>query len=339
MAVGTSSSGSYYLQGSFSGGDRFPFRGNIGVRYAETEQTSSGFLGVQNGSDFFPLDPDNPFVVTDRDYDDVLPSFNMAFEFTDSLVFRLAASRTITRPDPVDLRQGWDLDDVDGTDNEGDSGNPDLEPYRTDNYDLSLELYPERGGSYAIGVFYKKLDGFIADGVQFVDIDLSPFDPALGITEFEIDRPVNTDGGDITGVELALHTPFDTFTDGFMSNFGINASVTYVDAELDAVREDTEFFVELRGTSKWSGNIVGYYENGPFGVRLAYNVRDDFLHQEAISSNDFDEFTKGTAHPVLTSEMGSGEIQLVAEKIRQRHSRLDQTFVGLAVDGQANSVL
>jgi len=280
---------SAYLQGSFSGGDRYPYRGNIGVRYAETEQTSTGLLSVS----------DNEIVTTDRTYDDVLPSANIAFDLTDSVVFRLAASRTITRPDPFDLRQGWDLEEVDGTDNEGESGNPELEPYRTDNYDMSLEWYPDRGGSYAIGVFHKKLDGYIADGVEFVDIDLSVFDPVLGITEFEIDRPVNTDGGTITGVELALHTPFDTFTDGFMSNFGITASVTYVDAELDAIREDTDFFVELRGTSEWSGNIVGYYENGPFGARLAYNVRNDFLHQEAISSVKFDEFTKGTEYVTL----------------------------------------
>jgi iron complex outermembrane receptor protein len=208
------------------------------------------------------------------------------------VVYRFAASKTVTRPDPVDLRQGWDLDDIDGTDNEGDSGNPDLQPYRTDNYDMSLEWYPEGGGAYAIGVFYKELEGFIADGEEIVPIDLSPFDPTLGIQDFEIERPINTDGGDITGFELALHTPFDVFSDGFLSHFGINASVTYVDAKLDAVR-GTGRFVELRGTSEWSGNIVAYFEKGPFGARVAYNDRDDFLHQEAVSSNDFDEFTEG----------------------------------------------
>jgi TonB-dependent receptor len=282
-----------YVQASFSNDDaRFPFRGNIGVRYARTRQTSVGFLGVQDGDNFVPLDPDNPIAGTDRTYSDTLPSFNIAFDLTDTVVYRFAASKTVTRPDPVDLRQGWDLDDIDGTDNEGDSGNPDLQPYRTDNYDMSLEWYPEGGGAYAIGVFYKELEGFIADGEEIVPIDLSPFDPTLGIQDFEIERPINTDGGDITGFELALHTPFDVFSDGFLSHFGINASVTYVDAKLDAVR-GTGRFVELRGTSEWSGNIVAYFEKGPFGARVAYNDRDDFLHQEAVSSNDFDEFTEG----------------------------------------------
>ena len=30
-----------------------------------------------------------------------------------------------------------------------------------------------------------------------------------------------------------MHLPFDIFTDGFFSGFGVTASVTYVDAELD----------------------------------------------------------------------------------------------------------
>ena len=89
-----------------------------------------------------------------------------------------------------------------------------------------------------------------------------------------------------------MHLPFDVFTDGFFSGFGITSSVTYVDAELDAVR-DAGQPISLRGTSEWSGNVVTYYENGPFGVRVAYNYREDFLHQEAESPNDFDEYTEG----------------------------------------------
>ena len=291
-----------YVQLGFSGEGRFPYRGNIGLRYAETEQSSTGYVGIQEGANFVPLDPLNPVRTSLREYDDWLPSANIAFDFTENTVFRLAYSKTVARPDPVDLRQGWDLDqDIDGAaagnagDLDGQSGNPDLEPYRTDNYDMALEFYPEGGGAYSFGIFYKELDGFIAPGQENVDVDLSPFDPTdpdLGVVTYVIDRPVNTEGGDILGAEASMHLPFDTFTQGFFSGFGITASVTYVDAELDAVR-DAGQPIELRGTSEWSGNIVTYYENGPWGVRLAYNYREDFLHQEAESPNDFDEYTEG----------------------------------------------
>ena len=294
-----------YLQFSFSGGDGVPFRGNIGVRYAETEQSSGGFVGAQDGADFFPLDPDEPYIITNRKYDDTLPSFNIAFDLADEWIARFAASKTVTRPDPVDLRQGWDFDsdfedayDGDARDQVGNSGNPDLEPYRTDNFDATLEWYPEAGGAYAFGLFYKELDGFISDGVEFIDVDLSVFDPDLGVVTYEIQRPVNTDGGTVKGWELSMHTPFDSFTDGFLSHFGVNASITYVDAELDAVRGSGRL-VSLRGTSEWSGNLVTYFELEKFSARLAYNTRDDFLHQEAVSPNDFDEYTEGQEYVTL----------------------------------------
>jgi TonB-dependent receptor len=282
-----------YVQAGFSSDGAIPYRGNFGVRYVRTQQTSAGQLGVQNNADFVPLDPNNPFVVTRRAYSDILPSANVALDLTDSTILRFAASRTVTRPDPVDLRQGFDLDRIDGTDNEGFSGNPDLDPYRANNFDVSLEWYPEGGGAYGIGVFHKELDGFIADGTQLVDIDLSPVNPALGLTTFELERPVNTEGGTITGVEASLFTPFDSFTDGFFRHFGVQSSITYVDASLDAVRGSGQP-VELRGTSSWSGNFVGYYDDGDLSIRLAYNWRNDFLHQEAPSAIEFDEFTKGT---------------------------------------------
>ncbi len=136
--------------------------------------------------------------------------------------------------------------------------------------------------------------GWFRDGA---DRFYTGIDPDLGVLEYEISRPVNTDGGDITGLEFAFHQPFDAFTDGFFSYFGINASFTWVDAQLDAVREGTGRFIELRGTSDFSMNIVGYYEQRPVcSVRLAYNDRSDFMHQEAESAKDFDEWTTGTEY-------------------------------------------
>jgi TonB-dependent receptor len=288
-----------YLQLGFSGEGSIPYRGNIGIRYADTEQSSTGYVGAQEGANFIPVDPENPIRTSYRAYDDWLPSANIAFDFTDSMVFRLAYSKTVARPDPVDLRQAIDLDvDFDNAcegeegDQDGSSGNPNLKPYRTDNYDMSLEFYPESGGAYALGLFYKKLGGFIAPGQGLTDIDLSAVVDGCGVVTYVIDQSVNTEGGDIAGAEASLHLPFDIFTQGFFSGFGVTASVTYVDAELDAVR-DAGIPIELRGTSEWSGNIVTYYENGPFGIRLAYNYREDFLHQEAESPNDFDEYTLG----------------------------------------------
>lgn len=272
-----------YAQTSFANDDHsVSYRGNIGVRVVQTTQTSVGILGEQNGADLVIIDPN---FMTERRYTDILPSANIAFNTSENSVLRFAVSRALTRPDPVDLRIGFDLD---VEDLDGDSGNPDLDAYRTWNFDASLEIYPEAGGSYALGLFYKKLGGWIADGAEIFDIDLGPG----GIEEFEIDRPINTEGGTIKGVEFAFHTPLELVSES-LSGFGVNGSITYVDAKIDSFRPGTQFFNSLLGTSKWSGNIVGYYENGPFSARVAYNLRSNFLNREAVSTTKFDEFTDG----------------------------------------------
>jgi outer membrane receptor protein involved in Fe transport len=106
-------------------------------------------------------------------------------------------------------------------------------------------------------------------------------------------RPVNTDGGTINGVEFQFHVPFDSFTGGFMSHFGINGSYTYVDAKMDAVVPERGTPISLHGTSEKSGNLVLYFERERFGARVAANYRSDYLFQEASDVDRFDEFTEG----------------------------------------------
>ncbi len=275
-----------YLQYDFANDNvKLPYRGNIGVRYVDTTQTSVGIIGSQVGNDVIIFDPD--FRVENK-YTDWLPSFNIAFDLSDEWIARFAASRSLTRPDPRDLQIGIDLDidDLDGS-----AGNWELDPYGTDNFDGILEWYPQVGGAYAFGVFYKKLDGWIADGTEDFEVDLG--EEFGGVETFEIDRPVNTDGGTILGLEVSFHLPFDIFTDNWASGFGLNGSFTYIDAEMDGRYPGTDDTIDLLGTSEKSGNLVAYYQLGRFGSRLAYNWRDDFLYQEGAEG--FLEYTEGTA--------------------------------------------
>ena len=74
------------------GGDRW--RGNVGVRFVRTEQTSTGNqIGVPNPQVDSPFGDYTP-VTVDRSYDDVLPSLNFAYDLTDEIVLRFAAAKT-----------------------------------------------------------------------------------------------------------------------------------------------------------------------------------------------------------------------------------------------------
>lgn len=313
-----------YVQAAFSGEGNLPFRGNVGVRVVHTNQSGSASERVRILSDD-GLSEDRVYLLreTERSYTDVLPSFNLAFDVREDLVFRISGNKALTRPDPKDLTSYLDLNRYESDDDEaigsGSGGNPNLEPYRTLSLDGSLEWYPEAGGSYALGVFYKKIDGWIATGrseeafTQAVGVDggdngeFDEDDITDGIAGnggdyfevreelYDIRRKVNTDGGSIQGFEFAFHQPFDSFTDGPLQYFGLNGSLTYVDAKIEAVVPDTLLPISLRGTSKWSGNMVGYFEKGKFSARVAYNYRSDFLFQEAEDTDRSAEWTKGSS--------------------------------------------
>jgi len=284
----------FYLQGDFSGGDRIPWRGNVGVRYFETDQTTIGWVGNGNGDNFVPADPDNPQQTTARTYNDWLPSFNIAFNLSESWVLRFAANKTVSRPDPIDLTAAYDINTTpeDEEDQTGSGGNPNLVPYYTNSFDALIEWYPQFGGNYAIGYFYKNLDGYISRGSSSELITVCDEDGVCSEQLYDIRRPVNTDGGTIKGLEVQWHVPFD-FTDSWLQYFGFNGSYTYVDAKMDAVVPERGVPISLRGTSKHSGNFIFYFERKKFGARLAANYRDDYLFQEASDSDRFDEWTEG----------------------------------------------
>jgi len=285
---------SFYIQGNFSGEGKWPYRGNIGLRHVDTDQTNFGWVGEGEGDDFIPADPDNPQVLTTRNYSEVLPSFNLAFDISEDKVLRFAANKGLTRPDPIDMSSRIEFNDLsDEGDDRASGGNPNLEPYTTNSFDVSMEWYPETGGSYAVGFFYKDLESFISRGSSPETVSVVNEE---GVTEdrvLDVRRPVNTDGGTITGVELQWHLPLDTFLEGFWQYFGINGSYTYVDADMDAVVPERNVPITLRGTSERSGNLVVYFEREKFGARVAANYRSDYLFQEASDTDRFDEFTNG----------------------------------------------
>ena len=278
-----------YLQGNFSGE---VYRGNIGVRYVETEQTNLGWVGEGEGDSFVPADPDNPQVLTSRKYDYVLPSFNLALDVAEDWVLRFGANKAVTRPDPIDLSARLEIDDLADLDDGAEGGNPDLVPYTTVSFDTVIEWYPERGGSYAVGLFYKDLESFISSGSSSELIGIDDGAGGIEMVEIDVSRPVNTDGGTVQGIEFQFHAPLD-FLPGFWQYFGVNGSYTYVDAEMDAVVPDRGTPISLRGTSENSGNLVVYYEREKFGARVAANYRSDYLFQEGSDTDRFDEFTNG----------------------------------------------
>lgn len=73
--------------------DSIPFDGNIGVRVVRTEVGSTGVRTATDaeGGGLIPVD-------AQQTYTDVLPSLNLRWMLSDTLQWRFAASRGISRP-------------------------------------------------------------------------------------------------------------------------------------------------------------------------------------------------------------------------------------------------
>ncbi|MGJ8479215.1 TonB-dependent receptor [Sphingobium yanoikuyae] len=235
-----------------------PFSGNIGLRYTRTDRDAVSALRRADGT-FQP-------VTASPSYEDWLPSAVLKFDLTDKLVARVGAAKVVGLPDSQDLSPGLLLNRIVYT---GTGGNPNLKPFRADQYDVSLEWYFRQGSALTVGLFYKDIGSFLTTRSTFEDVP--------GETQqFLVTRKVNGEGGKLKGAEVMLQLPFN-FLDGFASGFGILANYSYIDSSTPFVNARTGATLPLEGLSKHNANLVGYYEKDGFGLRVAYNYRSGYL--------------------------------------------------------------
>ncbi len=293
-----------------------PINGNFGFRYADTSLNSRGSSSIGG-----VVEP----VSIDTGYDDVLPSFTIVAKPRQDLVLRLAGASVMTRPqlDFMTVSQTVNLERVPVSIN---NGNPYLDPYRADQLDLSVEWYINDIDSFSLAFFYKDVESFVttsATTVPFTE-ELAPGVAIAPGEEVALNRPENLAGDTVEGFEVAyqkqfanLPEPFDGL--GFTANYtytksGIGPRNTiFADADLrnaDGTFPDSALTqLPLEGLSKHSYNLVGFYDKGPFSMRLAYNWRERYLLNSRFHQNA----------PLMREDYGQwdGRIQYrVNEKIK-----------------------
>jgi TonB-dependent receptor len=258
------------------------FRGNVGVRYVETDQSSTGYTfsgGV-------------PVLTTaERSYNDVLPSLNMVIEPVDDLLFRFAAARVMSRPNLGFLAPGAAVS-VSGSNRTVTAGNPELDPISADAYDFSAEWYFTEGGLFSAAYFVRDIDSFI----QTVREDRPFTGNSLGLpdsvataacgavvgcnasVDWAFNLPRNTPGGPVSGYEIGLQLPF-FWAEGFWANFGLLANYTRI-LEADVQYVDGLGNPTLEGPllqlSDRSWNATVYYEDDRFSARVSAAYRSEY---------------------------------------------------------------
>lgn len=287
-------------------GLRYAFNG--GVRYVKTNQSSTGLInGVA--------------VTIERDYDDWLPAFNVAFYPTDNIIVRGAVAKVITRPTLGNLTPGGSAD---GNNFRITNGNPQLEPFRATSYDIGLEWYFAPQSIASVALFKKTVDSFpisntltqtLAQAGLTKDVLLPS---SGGFINFNPDQlysvvtTVNGSGASLKGVELSVQAPFK-FLPGILKNFGGIANATFIESTASygvvgpstfvcatpftcvltqpaAVQRTTTLF----GLSKKAFNGTLYYEDTRFSARGSVSYRGPYVDANSGTGNIFEGYNATT---------------------------------------------
>lgn len=244
--------------------------GGIGVRVVKTDLTSRGTQFNANGTS-------SPLAI-DKSYTRALPSVNVRARFTDEFQMRFAYSKGLARPNFDQLSTNLTLNNpnqvnpVTGRPSAS-SGNPQLNPIESDNFDLTAEWYFAKAGSLTGGLFYKKVKGFLAGGILV---------QSFQGRDYDVSTSLNSGDGEVKGAEIGYQQFFD-FLPGLLSGFGIQANYTFVDSNVTnpfaSAGGSLPQQLPLEKLSKHSYNLVGLYEKGPLTARVAWNWRSSYLDQ------------------------------------------------------------
>jgi iron complex outermembrane recepter protein len=260
-------------------GKGYSLRGNAGVQIVRTDQSSSAT--AVSGNLQVP--------VTDgAKYTDYLPSLNLIFAMPNDQFLRFGAARTLARARLDQLRASQNF----GVDTgripirwNGDGGNPRLEPYIADAFDISYEKYFGTKAYVSLAAFQKELKSYIYQQTIQRDFSGLPLPPGTIVAPpspiGNFSAPANGSGGRISGFEFTASVPLNMFTET-LEGFGFQGSWSDTTSKIRPNGpEDTggpnNGSQPLPGLSKRVTSITAYYERYGFQARVSQRYRSEFV--------------------------------------------------------------
>ncbi len=133
----------------------------------------------------------------ERSYDGYYPSLNATYYISDALVARAAFAQTLGRPNLTEVIPGITLSDPTIAAPTATVVNSGLQPWKADNYDISLESYNLKGATIAFSLFRKDIKNFF---VQTQSAATLPLLESFGLNDDYLGYTIitKTNGGDAT---------------------------------------------------------------------------------------------------------------------------------------------
>lgn len=273
---------SAYLQAD-SDGTLFgkALRLNVGLRYAATRLWGYNYASSKGsaGQTIYTKLP------LKNKYDNLLPSFTIAYDAAEDVVLRAAYGETLTRPALGSIAQGTTI--LSRFNAAASSGNASLLPLQAQNIDLTAEWYFAADSLLSAGLYYKSLKNLIStqtETVSFSSLNLpwSSLDQGVfGATEnpnlaMQLSHPVNLNPMMVRGFEVFYQQPF-SFLPEPLSGLGSLVSFTYTAGAAGGpgtgfvTNDGAVYKKQITGLSSYTLTGTAYYERGPYTLRATYS--------------------------------------------------------------------
>ena len=261
--------------------------GNLGLRWIHTQLDVTQYLiGLpgQYGTEAALAGT----AVTRRSYNDLLPALNLALSPADKWMLRFAASKNMM---PLNLSQwggglqlGYSLlETAQGpiyqVSQGSSTGNPKLNPWRSNNYQFSAEYYINPQSMIGVELFRINVQSFIKNGAV-TNCNLPDEDGVVRHHCIAISQPLQGEGNSIQGAEFDYRQGF-SFLPGVLRNTGIELNLTYAPSssgQRDLAGRDIPF----QDNSAQSGNLILWYQDRQFQTRVAYNYRSRRAVEDSV---------------------------------------------------------
>ena len=267
-----------------------------GVRVERTDVEVSAFSFISAVETSLPPELSRvnelPFGTSDiietndtNSFTSVLPSVIMRWEVAPEWLMRASVSTNIGRPDYPDLAPISTLAVVEDGLQPGrfsarnEIGNPDLDPLRSTNYDLSLDYYlPEEAGVVSVGGFYKSIEDTI---FSFIREETDFTFAGVLFDDYRAQTLDNARRGHVSGLEFSLQYDFVSLAEPF-DGFGFLANAALIDSGVRVNQrpgEELPFFNQADRIY----NAQVYYEKYGFQGRLAWSYQSEALFGQITS--------------------------------------------------------
>ena len=252
-----------------------------GLRVERTDLNTNGFNVTVPEEGNATMTPTGAYK---HHYTDLLPSLLLKYRFNEDGNLRASATKSISRPKYSALiaNKCYSTADLTAT-----IGDPNTQPAKALNLDLSVDYYFKSVGMVSLGLFYKDIKNVNIEwsSNKYLGSDLG-LTGDLALENWKVKQNINAYDARVLGVEAAYQRDFG-FIDPALKCLGFYATYTYTHSSTHNFNERLNVQqgedIKVAGSPEHTANASLFFEKWGASVRLSYNFASAFIDEMSTS--------------------------------------------------------